>query len=80
MLLGIATLDESDILVKLLQIFLTREIAYRRSTRTLGYIEVEGCGLNSLVALGGGVEICKLYRRNIVLALMARHDEEIVDL
>ena len=79
-LLGIARLDITDILVEFLQAILTGEIADRRSARTLGHIEMEGLGLNRFVALGGGIEIGKLYRRDIVLALVTRHDEEVVDL
>ena len=41
---------------------------------------MEGRGLNSFVALSGGIEIGKLYRRDIVLTLVTRHNEEVVDL
>ena len=80
MLVDIACLDISDILIKFLQIFLTREIAYRRSTRSLGYIKLEGFRLNCLIALGTGIKVCKLYRRNFVFALMTRHYQYIVNL
>ena len=80
MLLSIASLDITDILVKLLQVFLTREIANRRAARTLGHIKMEAFGLNSLVALRCGIKIGKLYWRNIVFALMARNNQEIVNL
>ena len=80
MLVGIACLDKADVLIKFLQLVLTREIAYSGCTRTLGYIEMEGLCLYRLISLGAGIEIGKLYWRNIVLALMARNNKHIVNL
>ena len=80
MLVGLACLDKADVLIKFLQLVLTREIAYSRCTRTLGYIEMESLSLYRLIALGACIEIGKLYWRNIVLALMARNNKHIVNL
>ena len=80
MLIGIARLDKADILIQLIDILLTREIAHRSTTRALGHIEMEALALYRFVTLGSGVEIGKLNGWNIVLALMAWNNQDIVNL
>ena len=78
--LGITHLDMTDILVEFLQILLTRKIVHLSCSRALCHIEHKGLTLNGLVAVGTGIEISKLHGWNLIMSLMARHHQDIVNL
>ena len=72
-------LDITDVLIQFLQVFLPREVADTGGTRAFSHIEREALAADSLITVGGGIKIGELHRRNLVLTLMTRHDEDIVD-
>ena len=79
-LAGFARLDIADVLIELLQACLIREVVDSTCSRAFGHIEGEALATSGLVTARGGVEVCELHWRYLVLALMARHNEEVVDL
>ena len=69
--------DIADVSVELFHIFSSAVAAY--GAATFGYLQCEGFSFHCLVASFLCVVICKLYGRNLVFALMARHHEIVID-
>ena len=75
----VARLDITDVTTQFLQILLTRIVTHRTRTGTLRYIKRQRLAGNGPIGLGSRIEIGQADRRNLIVTLMTRHDEDVVN-
>ena len=75
MLLAVAGLDASDILAGVVAAVVND---VRLAAAALCHVNLKALCLYGLVGIGRGIIICELYRRNGIVALIARNSQNVV--